>query len=249
LATLPSNGSVTPHADGTVTYIPNASYTGADSFTYTVKDTNGVVSNAATVNITVGAPAAATGVLATAAPSGTQVINTPVVITATGAGGTGQYEFRFYVNDGGTFYMIQPYSTANTCTWLPGKAGAFDFFVEVRSAGTTVLRDAFTNIFAYVVTSSAATGVYLSSNHASPQAINTPITFAAQGVGGTGTYEYRFWLNSGSGFIVAQPYSPTNTWTWTPGAAGNYDMFVEVRMVGSAVVRDAFNEVFGYTIQ
>ena len=99
---------------------------------------------------------------------------------------------------------------------MPGKAGAFDFFVEVRSAGTTVLRDAFTNIFAYVVTSPAATNVYLSSNQLSPQPVNTPIVFTAQGVGGTGTYEYRFWLNTGTGFVVAQPYSTTNTWAWTP---------------------------------
>ncbi len=42
-----------PNPDGTVTYTPEFGFTGIDTFTYTVKDTLGAISNTATVNVTV----------------------------------------------------------------------------------------------------------------------------------------------------------------------------------------------------
>jgi len=52
--TSPVDGVVVDHGDGTVTYIPDAGFTGSDSFTYTAND--GVAdSNPATVSVTVDA--------------------------------------------------------------------------------------------------------------------------------------------------------------------------------------------------
>ncbi|WP_404786142.1 cadherin-like domain-containing protein [Altericista sp. CCNU0014] len=54
LASNPSNGTVTlKPTTGAATYTPTANYTGADSFTYTVKDNENGTSNPATVNLTV----------------------------------------------------------------------------------------------------------------------------------------------------------------------------------------------------
>ena len=55
-ATDPSNGSVTVNSDGTYTYSPDADFTGADSFTYTVclPAPNGSVCDTATVTLTGG---------------------------------------------------------------------------------------------------------------------------------------------------------------------------------------------------
>ena len=50
----PANGTTAVDGGtGVITYTPTASFTGTDSFTYTVADTMGLVSNAATVTITV----------------------------------------------------------------------------------------------------------------------------------------------------------------------------------------------------
>ena len=50
----PSDGLATPSIDGTVTYTPNAVFSGVDTFTYTVDDALGATSNVATVTVTVG---------------------------------------------------------------------------------------------------------------------------------------------------------------------------------------------------
>ena len=53
ITSAPSNGSVVVNADGTVNYTHNGSETIADSFTYTIMDVSGVVSNVATVSLTI----------------------------------------------------------------------------------------------------------------------------------------------------------------------------------------------------
>ncbi|MBE7444973.1 MAG: cadherin-like domain-containing protein [Planctomycetia bacterium] len=49
----PANGSAVSNGDGTVTYTPDAGFAGTDSFTYTVQDNEGLLSNEATVTITI----------------------------------------------------------------------------------------------------------------------------------------------------------------------------------------------------
>lgn len=53
IVTQPVHGTVIVNADGTISYTNNTGYTGNDSFTYRVKDENGLWSNVATVTITV----------------------------------------------------------------------------------------------------------------------------------------------------------------------------------------------------
>ena len=49
----PLNGQAKENVDGTITYSPKNNFIGSDSFTYQVKDTDGILSNIATVTITV----------------------------------------------------------------------------------------------------------------------------------------------------------------------------------------------------
>ncbi|WP_282016342.1 tandem-95 repeat protein [Marinifilum flexuosum] len=54
IKTSPSNGTLSQNfITGEVTYTPNNNYTGADSFTYTIKDNSGAESNQATVSINI----------------------------------------------------------------------------------------------------------------------------------------------------------------------------------------------------
>ena len=51
--TQPTEGTVQVNSDGTITYNHTGSITGTDSFTYTVEDDDGELSNVATVNLTI----------------------------------------------------------------------------------------------------------------------------------------------------------------------------------------------------
>lgn len=192
---------------------------------------------------------AATGVTVTPDLVSPQSTGTPITFTAQGQGGSGSYEYRFWINSGSGFQIVQAYSTTNTFVWTPVAAGAYDLLVDVRSAGSTNFREASTKLFFYKITAAPASGVTLVPDLASPQAPNTTVTFTAQGQGGSGTYEYRFWVNSGLGFNIVQAYSSSNTFAWTPTLNGAYDILVDVRNTGSTAFREALTKLFFYKIQ
>lgn len=72
----PSHGTVTVNPDGTVIYTPTPGYTGPDSFTYSVTDSQGGTS-IATVNVNVGVPDGVTPTVTPIAPA-TGVDGSPV---------------------------------------------------------------------------------------------------------------------------------------------------------------------------
>jgi len=170
------------------------------------------------------------------------VTGTPVTFSAVGSGGSGSYEFRYYLFNGTLWSLVQDYSS--TATWtLPGTtaAGTYTVAVDIRNAGSTVDRDTVTYLEYQVVAQPApATGVTVFTDKATPHNAGTPVTFAAVGSGGSGSYEFRYYLFNGTLWSLVQDYSPTATWT-LPGAtgAGTYTVAVDIRNAGSTVFRDA----------
>jgi hypothetical protein len=76
--TAPANGTLSQNADGSFSYVPNARYSGSDSFTYRVYDGT-EYSPAATVSITVAAPGVTPPVVTP--PVVTPPVVTPPVVT------------------------------------------------------------------------------------------------------------------------------------------------------------------------
>jgi VCBS repeat-containing protein len=72
---LPLNGSVVVQSNGTVSYTPNSSFRGTDTFTYTVRDTTGLLSNEATVTIRINTPPTALGDATSIVAGSTKNIN------------------------------------------------------------------------------------------------------------------------------------------------------------------------------
>jgi gliding motility-associated-like protein len=128
--TQPLNGSVfVDPTTGIVLYKPNSGYTGPDSFTYTVKDFQGLVSNFATVSVGV-----------SVRPTGTNdnavtLTGIPVVIAVAnndpGRAGTSVVDASLPVN--GTI-LINP---DNSITYTPnsGFSGRDPFTYKLRTAG------------------------------------------------------------------------------------------------------------------
>lgn len=76
----------------------------------------------------------------------------------------------------------------------------------------------------------------------SPQPNGKSITVIADASGGM-TKEYQFWLNDGTGWIVTQPYSINNQWTWLPITAGTYKISVYVKDKLSGKIVDDYKVI------
>ena len=90
------------------------------------------------------------------------------------------------------------------------------------------------------------TAVTVTPAPASPQAVNTPITFTAVATGGTNV-QYQFWLYNPAIPVWSQlqAYSTQASYSWTPGTAGNYLLSITAQdATGTAV-----NTMIWYTIK
>jgi hypothetical protein len=175
-----------------------------------------------------------------------QITGTAVSFNAAASGGTGNYEYQFWLKDtSGAYTLVQPFSSSTTWNWstfgLP--AGAYTIAVQARSAGSSSASgfdvENIMNFFiiAGVASTNPATAVNITENPVSPQAIGTPITFTGTASGGSGFYEYQFWLKDTSGtYTLVRPFSTNQDWVWdTTGAlAGTYTIAVQARSVGTS---------------
>lgn len=126
----PSNGSVfVDPTTGVALYTPTNGYTGSDSFTYTVKDIRGLVSNFATVSI--GVSLRPVGTNDNAVTSASTAVNIPVANNDPGRSGTSVVEATLPVN--GTI-IVNP---DNTITYTPnaGFSGRDPFTYKLRTPG------------------------------------------------------------------------------------------------------------------
>jgi hypothetical protein len=182
----------------------------------------------------------------TASPTLPQQAGTPIVWTASASGGTAplQYEFLLYSGASATWSVASGYSTSNTWSWTPSQAGQYAVQVWVKNAGSSAAYDAWKSSGFFNVTTAggALTISALTASPGLPQKAGTAITWTATATGGTVPLQYEFLLYSGStgSWSVAQAYSASNTWSWTPSQAGQYAVQVWVKSNGSAAAYDAW---------
>ena len=87
----------------------------------------------------------------------------------------------------------------------------------------------------------------LSASPASPRPPGTSVVFSASASGGSGSYQYEFWLRApGGSWTIAQAYGSAATWTWnTTGVApGNYEVVVFTRAAGTTAPFQATQTLF-----
>jgi heme exporter protein D len=191
------------------------------------------VSASAAYTVSPTPPVPATGLTVTPSPASPQVTGTPVLFTAQGIGGGPSYQYRFYLDSGAGAAIVQDWSSTNTWT-LPSStvAGNYTVYVWVRTSSAVAL-DVSSPAIPYVINPTPAlpaTGLTVTPSPSSPQVTGTAVTFGAQGIGGTGTYQYRFYLDSGAGAVIVQDWSTTASWALpTSTVPGNYTVYVWVR--------------------
>ncbi|MFL7943703.1 triple tyrosine motif-containing protein [Priestia megaterium] len=162
-----------------------------------------------------------------------RAVGTPITISATSSGSTAP-EYRFYIRDEkGNLTTLQEYSSKDTATWTPTKAGTYKVLVHAKDrskSGANYYYEARTEM-PYEVTSAVekVTSMNVSLNKVSPQALGTPITISATSEGSSNP-EYRFYVRDEKGNLTTlQEYSSKNTVTWTPTKAGTYKVLVHAK--------------------
>jgi hypothetical protein len=238
LVTTPASGSTVNSAPATVSLNVSAaglapgSYTGTATISSTSRDLEMNLPVAVTFNV-LSQPTL------TANRSFPLPASNPIVFTASASGGNGHLEYQFWrYRSGGSWSMVQDYSSSNTFAWTPavGDTGSYVIQVWVRSARSAQTWDAFASLGEFSITRPAPVMTAFTASANSPAAPGTPITFAAQSTGGIAPVQYKFWRQkSGGAWVVAQDWSAAATVTWTPGVAdlGTYNLQAWVRNADS----------------
>ncbi len=238
------NGSgIWTSATGTVNngYSVRVRQTSSQNYSTTTTASLTIGSVSAVFNVTTLVPVSS--VTLTASPASPRLVNTPVTFTATATGGETSKEYQFAVKDpvSGVMTVLQQYGPSNTFPYTPTAAGTYTIRVYVRNVGSPVSYEAARWFTDSAVTSSPVTTVTLAASPAGPRLVNTPATFTATATGGGESKEYQFAVKDPvSGVMtVIQPYGPSNTFPYTPTAAGMYTIRVYARNVGSPASYEA----------
>jgi len=160
----------------------------------------------------------------------------------------GIYEYEFSLNGpgtGGVPQVTQAFSLSNVWNWnsTSNDTGGSVITVKARIAGGSS-SSAIANSINYTIGVGPTESVILTASTVSPTVSGLPVIFQAQGVGGSGAYEYRFTVSgpsTGNIPVVQQAYSTASAFTLATESnqAGNYTVLVDVRNQGSQTDSEA----------
>jgi hypothetical protein len=233
--------------DTTVTAVSPAHAAGTVDVTVTTA--SGTSATSALDHFTFGA---CTSVTVSATPPSPSTSGTPVKFTGS-ASGCSNPNYQFWMlSPGGSWTIVQAYSTNATFNWTTTglQAGSDLYSVWVRDATSSAGYDAFFPGTAYVLTGSTCPSVTASAAPPSPAMSGTPVTFTGAASGCSNPL-YEFWIMApGGSWTIAQPYSSAATFNWaTTGLpAGTFSYSVWVRDASSAASYDTYFPGTAYTL-
>jgi hypothetical protein len=179
-------------------------------------------------------------------PASPQTVGTSVTLSGAASGCPNpQYEFWIQA-PGGSWSVLQAYSTSATAAWNTGgsAAGTYLFDVWVRQSGSTAGWEAHISpnpaysLQAPVVCTAVA---WNAPSPASPQAPGAQVKLSAT-ASGCPNPVYQFWvLPPGGSWTILQAYSSSSTVTWnTTGlATGTYQFDAWAKQSGSSASWEA----------
>jgi hypothetical protein len=168
---------------------------------------------------------------------------TVVTWTAAASSGTGPVEYRFlrYDLEHATWTLVRDWNRDPDFRWTPGMDDIGSYAVQVwgRTAGSTVAYEGWRNSDTLIVAPVPLTIFDLQWETARA---GEPLTIEAVAGGGSGELQYRFveFDRAAGRWTVIREYASSNRVEWTPGAPGDYDIQVWVRLVGSIAAYDVW---------
>ncbi|QWH13259.1 hypothetical protein EXW38_18725 [Bacillus mycoides] len=171
----------------------------------------------------------------------TRDIETPKVgqeITFTGkAEGSSQPVYQFWVKEDGKWRVAQDYSKTNVFKYTPNKNGEYNVSVYAKDADSKAQQESMkTNIF-QVKTSEKVTSVDITRDIETPK-VGQGITFTGKAEGSSQPV-YQFWVKEDGKWRMAQDYSKTNVFKYTPNKNGEYNVSVYAKDADSKAQQES----------
>ena len=148
-----------------------------------------------------------------------------VEISALARNGDGNYQYQFYVIRDNRKIILQKYSTVNTCVWLPYTVAEYTLGVEVIDASGMVA--SVSKPYNIVQTTLSVQNFVVDPEMAGVR--YETINLTAQASGGSGIYEYCFYVIRDGRKIVLKDFSNENACLWTPYTVASYTVCVDVK--------------------
>jgi hypothetical protein len=185
------------------------------------------------------------------APPGSQITWTAVLGASTAA--AVEYQFQVVNTSNNTTTVLRNYSPSNQAQWVPLSAGRFIVQALERQVGSPAQYDLLASTPPLDVAATPLTITSFSTPTTFPAPTGTPITWTTRVQGGmAGPIQYQYFLYSTTtGWRNAQPWGPSETFTWTPTWAdeGDWAVQVWVRNNGSTASYDAYTGTNIFHIQ
>lgn len=162
-----------------------------------------------------------------------------------------EYQFWVYSAASGSWSLGKPYGAGNTFRWIPASIDSYYIQSWARRVGSLLAYEVYRSTSELVVSQGPAQLVSLTSNVSLPTASGTTITWTAAAIGGSASpLQYQFWRWGSNGWVMAQDYSPQNTYSWTPTAndVGDHALQVWVRSAGSSVAYESYKSTGFFSI-
>jgi hypothetical protein len=167
-----------------------------------------------------------------------QPTGTAITWSAVPSGGTAPFVYKWFLFDGATWHVLVNWTSNASLAWTPSAANAnYRVRVWVKAAGNAADQPEAAAEKGFSITAAAAapvSAVTLTSDKSSPQPAGTMIVFTAQPTGGSGLYEYQWWVFENQQWSAVTPWGLNKTLTWSRSIADpKYQVQVRVRSFGS----------------
>ncbi|MEI6519013.1 MAG: IPT/TIG domain-containing protein, partial [bacterium] len=211
-------------SDNTFSYTPTVvrNYT----FTVIARDLSGADPNATVTSsvITLAIRPALTAVSLTTTPLNAALVGAPITLTATVDGGANvQYQFMTGTS------LMRNFASDNTFSFTSTAVKTYTFTVIVHDLGGTDPNATVTSSVITLAIRPALTAVSLTTTPLNTTLVGTPVTLTATPAGGVNV-QYKFM----AGTTQLRSFSTSNSYTFTPATANNYNFSVVASDLGGA---------------